>query len=248
MNNLENSIKDCISKELEKGIIEKILSEKLEECISTSVKDMFSWSGEVKKVIEEKIKSVMIPYLEKHDYSQYITKLDSVLVDVLKSSALENKKLLENFKELMLPEEREVIKASELFDIWTKFVAENVNTDDLKVNYDDGVSYENVGVSLEVEYEEERSWSSFEGAKLIFECEHDEKMNFEIRLSRWRNRKEKSWDISYRNTHEINSLRYLSKFEVLLMKFAQNFTKIELDTDYENDEVTPDKEPEASWS
>jgi uncharacterized protein Yka (UPF0111/DUF47 family) len=103
--NLENSIKDSIAKELEKGIVEKVIAAKLEECITTSLKDKFSWSGEVRKVIDNKVKSVMIPYLENYDYSQYITKLDSVLVDVLKNTALENKKLLENFKELMTSEE-----------------------------------------------------------------------------------------------------------------------------------------------
>ncbi|MGO5058520.1 hypothetical protein ACTQ4P_12030 [Clostridium sporogenes] len=71
MNNLENSIKDCITKEIEKGIIEKVIAEQLEKCIEKSINDMFSWGGDVKKVVEEKVKSVMIPYLENYDYSQY---------------------------------------------------------------------------------------------------------------------------------------------------------------------------------
>ncbi len=43
MNNLENSIKDCIAKEIEKGIIEKVIAEQLEKCIEKSISDMFSW-------------------------------------------------------------------------------------------------------------------------------------------------------------------------------------------------------------
>ncbi|NFA35142.1 hypothetical protein EXM81_18085, partial [Clostridium botulinum] len=74
MNNLENSIKDCITKEIEKGIIEKVIAEQLEKCIEKSISDMFGWNGEIKKVIENKVKSVMIPYLEDYDYSEYITK------------------------------------------------------------------------------------------------------------------------------------------------------------------------------
>ncbi|KHO32080.1 phage protein [Clostridium tetani] len=248
MNNLENSIKDCITKEIEKGIIEKVIAEQLEKCIEKSISDMFSWGGDVKKVVEEKVKSVMIPHLENYDYSQYIVKLDSVLTNVLKSSTLENRNLLENFKELIVPEEREVLKVSELFNIWTEFVAKNVDTADLEVNFDDDISYESVEVSMEVEYEEERTWSSFENAKLVFECEQDEKMNFEIRLSRRKELKGKSWDICYRTSHQIESLRHLNKFEILLMKLAQNYTELELDTDYENDEITPNEEPEASFS
>lgn len=245
---LESSIKDCISKELEKGIVEKVISDKLEECITSALKDMFGWSGSVKKTIEAKIESVMIPYLENYDYSKYITKLDSVLVDVLKNTALENKNMLENFKELMTPEKREVIKVSELYNIWTDFVAENVETDGLDVSYDDGVSYDPVEVSMEVEYEEDRNWSSFEDAKLVFECEHDEKMNFEVRISRWKKDKNENWGLHYRTSHELSSLRYLEKFEVLLMSLDQANVKLELDTDCESDEITPEKEPEASFS
>lgn len=246
--NLESSIKDVISKKLEDGSIEKLIEQQLEKGVVNALDSLFRSYGDVTKVIEEKIKSVMVPYLESYDYSKYLVKLDDVLVEVLKNSALENKKLLENFKELMIPEERKVIKASELFDIWTKFVAENVETDGLDVDYDDGVSYVPVEVSMEVEYEDSRDWSSFEYAKLILECEHDEKMNFEISISRYKKDKEKKWDIHYRNDHELRNLRYLDKFEILLMRLDQTNVKLELDTDYESDEITPEKEPEASWS
>ena len=84
MSNLENSIKDCITKELEKGIVEKIITDKLEECIESSLKDLFGWNGAVKKVVEYKVESVIVPYLENYDYSEYILKLDSVLTEVLK--------------------------------------------------------------------------------------------------------------------------------------------------------------------
>src|SRR5699024_4551037 len=99
--NLENSIKDVISKKLEDGTIENLIAEQLEKGVTHALDNIFRSYGDVTKVIEDKVKSVMVPYLENYDYSEYITKLDSVLTDVLKSSALENKKLLENFKELM---------------------------------------------------------------------------------------------------------------------------------------------------
>jgi hypothetical protein len=246
---LENSIKDCITKELEKGIIEKVLAEKLEECIASSVKDMFGWSGDVKKVIEEKIKSVMIPYLERYDYSQYIVKLDSVLVDVLKNTSLENKKLLTNFEELMVAEDKkEKITVTELFEKWKKYVSENVDTDDLEVDYDDSPSYEYVEVTLDFEEDECRSWSNLESGTLIFECEHDEKMNFGVKLHRWKDSKDKTWSIDYKTNREISSLRYINEFEVYLMKLHQADIKIQMDTTSESDEVQPEKEPEASWS
>ncbi|KOS00986.1 hypothetical protein AM598_19975, partial [Paenibacillus polymyxa] len=135
------------------------------------------------------------PYIESYDYSKYIIKLDSVLVDVLNNSALENRKLLKNFKTVIESDEEKEIKVSELYERWMKYVSKNVNTSELEVNTDDGVSYEYVDVHLSVDYDESRSWSSYEYANLIFECEKDEDMNQSIRLYRWKDEKKKVWDI-----------------------------------------------------
>lgn len=55
------------------------------------------------------------------------------------------------------------------------------------------------------------------------------------------------WTIDYKSAHELNSLRYLNKFEVLLMKLTQNGTKLILDSEYDNDSVIPEKKPEPSY-
>jgi hypothetical protein len=244
----ENEIKDVISKKLEDGTVEKLISEQLEKGIVNALDNLFRSYGDVTKVIEEKVKSVMVPYLENYDYSEYLIKLDTVLVDVLKNSALDNKKLLENFKELMTVEERKTIKVTELYSMWKKYVKQHVETDGLEIDYDDGVSYGYFDVSFEIEEEEGRDWSCFEGATLYFECEHDENMNFEVRLSRYKESKDKNWDISYGKAIEISSLRYLKDFEVLLIKLDKAGVKVELDKKYDSDEIKPDKEPEASFN
>lgn len=246
--NLESNIKDTISKKLEEGIVEKLVEEQLEKGIVNALSSLFGSYGDVTRVIEEKVKAVMIPHLEKYDYSKYLVKLDSVLVDVLKNSSLDNNKLLSNFKELITDKEiKKTIKVSELFDKWTEFVAENVETDGLDIDYDDGISYKPVGVTLEIEYDNDRDWSSFQYATMVFECEYDEDMNFAIRLSRWNKNEEKIWDMNYDTKHEIKSLRYLKAFEIFLMKLNQVGTKIEIDIDFEEHEVTPEKKPEASF-
>lgn len=245
---LENNIKDTIQKKLEDGTIEKLIAQELEKGVTNALQNLFCSYGDVTEIIEKKIKDVMVPYIEDYDYSQYITKLDSVLVDVLKSSALENKKLLENFKDLMIPDERKEIKATELFEIWMEYVKKNVSTDDLEVNYEDGVTYDYVEVEMEAEEDEARSWSSFEHANLIFECEHDEEMNFSIHLSRYNKSSDEGWDIRYDRTTDLRSLRYLNDFEVLLMKLDQNRTTIILDSHYEQDEIIPEAEPEPYFA
>lgn len=244
-NSLENNIKDCITKELEKGIVEKVISEKLEECISSAIKDMFSWNGSIRNVLKEKIKSVMIPYLEGYDYSKYIVKLDAVMVDVLKATTKDNKEILENFKELMGAEEfkdRKVIKVTELFNKWCEYVEEEVETDGLEVVYEEGVSYESIDVSYEFEEMEERSYNNYQRGRIVFECEHDEKMNICIDVYRWKSLNKKGqWYIESKEIEKLSSLRNLKKFEVFLMGLQHSNLKVEIDETYDNDSIIPSK-------
>ncbi|QUI24891.1 hypothetical protein HZI73_22450 [Vallitalea pronyensis] len=246
--NLENSIKDVITKKLEDGTIEQLVSEQLEKGVVNALDNLFRSYGDVTKTIEEKVKSVMVPYLESYDYSNYIAKLDNVLVEVLKNSALDNKKLLTNFKDLMTGSEDKTIKMSSLWEKWKDFVANNVNTDDLGVDYDDDVSYEMVDVSFDIEYDTDRNWSSFEHATLVFECDQDEEMNFTIKLHRFSEFRKGGWTIDYNTAPNIKTLRHLNSFEILMMKLNQAYTKLEIDMECDNDEVQPEAVPEASFS
>jgi hypothetical protein len=243
--NLENSIKDVIAKKLEDGTVERVIAEELEKGIRKSLDDLFSYGGEAKKVIKEKIKSVMVPYLENYDYSEYILKLDTVLVEILKNTTLDNKKILENFKNLADYETIKEIKVSDLFDKWKDYVSKEIETSNLEIDYDGGVRYEYPEVTLEVEYDNDRSWSSFKYATVIFECEKDEEMNREIRISKF---DRYDWTITSQSIHSISSLRHLDEFSIFLMNLAQSGTKIIIDVEYENDEVEVEAEPEPSFS
>ncbi|MEH6891892.1 hypothetical protein V7024_19820 [Bacillus sp. JJ864] len=244
--NLENNIKDVISKKLVDGTVERLIEEQLERGIQNALENLFRSYGDVTKIIEEKVKSVMVPYLENYDYSNYVTKLDSVLVEVLKGSALENKQLLSNFQELMIPAAEKTITVTDLFEKWKEYVEQNVETDGLEVDHDDEPTYEYVDVRFEVDEDEGREWSSFKYATLVFECDHDEKMSFALRLSKWKEENE-GWDMQYDKIPDLKSLRHLNSFEMLLMKLKQNGTKIILDETYDNDSVQPEERPELSY-
>ncbi|MED1481596.1 hypothetical protein [Bacillus altitudinis] len=244
--NLEKNIKDVIAQQLENGIVENLIAEQLKQGVSKALEDLFaSYGGEARKVIENKLKSVIVPYLETYDYSEYITKLDHVLVETIKEASFDNRTLLENFKNLMIEEKEKTMKLSDLFEKWKEYVAKKVETDGLEVEFDDGPEYEAVEVRVEVERNEDRSWSIFEHATIFFECEHDEKMNFEVPISLYK--KEEQWDLQYRSNKELKSLRHLNDFEILLMRLSQNNVKLDLDIEWEEDEVTPDEEPEATF-
>lgn len=231
MSNLETNIANCIEEELKKGVIEKVIASKLEECIEDSVKDLFGWSGSIKKVIEEKIKSVMIPYLENYDYSQYITKLDHVLVEVLKNSALDNKKIIENFKELFtcdrVPKE---IKITDIFKEWCKYCKENIERDKLDM-YDEG-AYVTLNMNVEVV---SSSWSDTKRYMVTFECEDDEELNKEFVLNQWYSNG-KSYVI-YDRLSDLASLRNLGTFDMVLMRLSQSLCDIEIDSFSDNEDM-----------
>lgn len=245
--NLEQGIKSAISKKLEDGSIEKLIEEQLEKGVEKVLGDLFGHFGDAKKVIEEQIKSVMIPYLENYDYSAYITKLDSVLVDLLKQTSSDNVEILHNFQELMSAPTKDTVTIDCLFNKWMDYVSKHVETEGLEIDYDDDVSYEPVEVSYEVEHDEDRSWSSFKYATLVFKCEHDEEMNFVIRLSRYEKDPVNEWDVRYDKTTDIRSLKHLNDFEILLINLDQHKTKLLIDKDYDDCEVFTEEEPEANF-
>jgi len=248
--NLEESISGVIQKKLTDETIEKIIAAKFEKGINEAMDDLFRSYGDIGKVIKEKVSSVMIPAIEKHDFSDHLVKLDTILTEIVnKTSLSENQRLLDNFKELMIEDDTKEISVSRLFDLWCDYVKDNVDTNGLEVCTDDGEpEYESVECSVVVEFDETRNWSSFEKANVIFECDHDEKMNFSIPISRWKTQEKNNWDIDYNQEPNIDSLRYMGAFEVLILKLKRSSCKLHIDTENESEGVIPEEVPEASFS
>ena len=246
---LENSIKDVIQQKLSDGTVEKIIAEQFEKGMNVAIGDLFGHFGSMQKVIKEKIEGIMVPAISRYDFSNHLIKLDSILTEIINSTALvDNKKLLENFKDLMIEDEKhKVIKVSELFGMWCNYVSENIDTDGLEVNFDDSPSYEYVEVTMVVEHAEGRSWSDIKRANIIFECQHDEQTNFIIPISNWSKIDADKWDIDLKIGSDIDSLRYLSSFEVFLLKLKRGLCRIVLDEEEMETEVSPEAEPEADY-
>jgi hypothetical protein len=247
---IEKQIEGVIKEQMEAGVIEKVVAEQFQKAAEKAVDHLFSSYGDVTKIIEKQVKSVLVPYLENYDYSEYIVKLDHVLVEILKSTALDNKKILENFQDLMSFEKPDKITTSQIFEKWRKYAAKEVETHGLEVQFDDRPSYESFEVSMEVHEDESnhRSWSSMEYVTVIFENEHDEKLNKSFRMYRWKDRKSDGWTVDNRREIDLNSLKYLDEFEIFLMQLSQSFAKVEIDEWNDSDSVEPEAEPEPDWS
>lgn len=230
--------------------VEKIVKEKFMKALEDAVDSAFRW-GDVKDTIKSKVTEVMVPYIEGYDFSEYLPKLDTVLTELVNSDAcIGNKQILENFKDLMTEPDTKEVKLTDLFNEWIKYCEKKIDTEGLEICYDDGVSY--CPVECEMRYEEEVKpyWSSVQRAVVIFENEHDEKLNVEIPISKWKwdSGKEEPYTLTDFGDIAISSLRRLDEFRLLLLRLAKAGTAIIIDEEYEDGEIYPEKEPEASFS
>ena len=225
-----------------------IVKDKFMKALGSAIEDAFR-RGDAKHAIEDKVKEVMVPYIEQYDFSEYLPKLDSVLTEIVNSDfCIGNKKILENFEKLMLKPEQKEIKLTDLFKAWVKQCEKDIDTDGLDIDYDDGVSYQSVDCGMRFELEDKPSWSSCQRAVITFENEHDEKLNVEIPVSKWiwNNGKEEPYTLSVYKDLMISSLRGLSEFDVLLLRLSRAGTAIIIDKEYYDSCIWPEKEPEAS--
>ena len=248
--NLEERIQNAVMEKLNDGTVEQIVKGSVESAIKKSLDDLFSWSGAGKKMIDEKVEEVIVPVIERHDFNQYIVKLDSILTEIINQTSLaDNKEILENFKALMVEPDMKVIKLSDIFKKYCEYVAHDVDTDNLEAYCEDGEPYyEPVTANMEVEHED-RWFSSSEWCRVKFWCEADEKLNKELRL--YKVKTDNNWNISWEmNTFcDINSLRNLSDFDIFLMTLKRAFVDVELDTENEYaDDIEPEETLEYSLS
>lgn len=243
--NIEKSIQESVNKYLSSEAIENKVSDYMDKAVESAFKDLFTgYKAPVEQIISEKLKEQMIPAIERYDFSKYLVKLDAILVQILESTTVENRTILENFKEFASFENPKKIKVSEIFDEWLKQVAKNIDTDKLEADYESSeLRYESPNCYLEiVEEDDSYSWSRFEYAKMIFTCEEDNSLNVMYRLSRWN---DGPWELEHRDFRNIETLKDLNPFEIFLINLSSYKTKIEIDQDcIEDDQVEVEEKPE----
>lgn len=250
METFEQKIAECINQKLNDGTIERIVEEKLEKGISEAIEGLFLYHGKAKEMLTDKFEEVIIPAIEQHDFNQYLVKLDSVLTEIINNTSVaDNKVILDNFKRLMnSPAEIfSTVPISKIYDEWQNFVAENIDTDKLKINYDD-MSYYNATTNMEIE-KQGRKWFSHISTEYFirFTCDEDEELNCEIKLSERASDEELRIDATT-IPMDIHSLRSMSGFEVFIQQLMRAFVRVDLDiTDSYGDSVEVKAEPEADF-
>lgn len=256
MANFDEDIKRISNEMLEDGTIDEIIRKNLKKAYEDAISDAFKW-GDLRKAIEKRVESVLVPAVEKFDLSDYVIKLDAVLTDVIKETVFpDQKQLLENFKKLTCDEMPKEVTLNDILEKYTEYCKEELDCVGRKVETGDGEPrYESCEICVSIESDSWYSRNSKEHAMLkcrISEIESDEnkeELNRTIRLSKYSWERANGYGMHYGSGFDIQSIRHLSSFDVWLIALAQNGTRIIADIDdYEEDEFIPDAEPECEWS
>lgn len=208
--------------------------------------------GELKDAIENRVKEILVPYVESYDMDAYIIKLDTVLTDIVNQTSLQdNARILENFQKLMIEPGIEFVTLEDIFEEYKKYVSENMKTSGRDVIYDEEPYYEPIGVTAEIVKEDERPWSSFRHAVLelaVDEEDQQEKLNFSIGLSRWESvYGEKGYELAYDTAPSIRGMRWLDDFEIYILRLARAGVRLLDDKLYDDDSVVAEDKPEPAY-
>ncbi|MCB5575964.1 hypothetical protein LIP55_01680 [[Ruminococcus] gnavus] len=246
MTEFEGKIAKAVEGKLNDGTVEKIVENYVEKAISESVRELFSWNGSAKKIINSKCEEVLIPAIERMDLNKQVVKLDEVLTGIIETTGLaDNKKILENFRTLMTEPIEGVVDFEELFEKYKEYVGENIDTDKLEVYTDEAPCYQDVTVDAEVEMYD----GIFGGRScdVIFKCHEDD--DLEKRIHFYSHNNDGRYSVcGLKDEININSLRYTSEFDIYMMTIDRVSRKVIHICDMRDDCVEVQAKPEAKWS
>lgn len=228
---IEERINETINEFLQSDYIENQVENALKDATKKACDDLTGWNSPISKIINENIKDVMVPIIEKYDYSQHVTKLDVVLAKVLQESLKPNNEILEKFKKATEPTP-ETIDISDILTEYIKYKESNYDYDlieDEIEDYYDGDIFE-IPCSIEVV----RSGYLDNKYSLVLKNDYeDDIIEINLRKGIYDNDFLITTDLAY----DLQGLNYLSDFEIYLLNLQRNFTKITWDRAVINDEI-----------
>lgn len=234
---------------LKSGELEDLVKERILKTFSEAFDRALSY-GDVRRAIDDRLKEVMVPFIEQYDMRRYVVKLDAVLGELLTESAVgENRKILSNFKRLMMPTDEKTITLEKIFKEYCEFAAEEVDTSELEVDTDDEPTYEYFEVGASVYYDDKPSFyrSDFESATLYFHPSYldQEQLCFSVDLFKWK--WSDGWSIHLNIDPSFKSLTSMNDFECFLMTLSKSGVRLDGDLKDLSAEVEPNATPEPSW-
>ena len=249
-------MKDLIEKVFEEkmkdGSFEKIISAKIEEMISSLLREMMSWDGCVKKSFEEKLKPIMLQAVSKCD----LTETAAIVTEILNNSVKQTpvhlmERSFNGLKSLFSQNETvqnikfgQKVKLSDIFKEYCELIQKGApyDQDDLEergvdVLYDDGrYACVTAEMSVERKYRETYYGSRREEYEIMVHSslnKEDEELLFKIAESY-----DKTLRIEYDTGHIVLAeLGGLDPFVMYLIILKSNYCNIEIDTSEELKEL-----------
>lgn len=253
-------IKKIYEQKLSDGTFEKIVSDNFEKMVNDACKSLFEWNGPIKKQMEEKIKSIMSGVIEGTDFNSYIVKLQAVINESLKNTALSDyKNIAESIKSVVGVsgvEPYQKVSISEILSEYAKYIEnelEEEDFDDDEINTDDGTktAYLECYVSVEDDDDDDddqtssfsRYRSRLERKIVVLSHEKDDKRP-ETRVKFYLEKNYRGeWNIEINRNIKISDLLYLPKFIVYLLSLSQKLANIIID----DTEASTEAELEFEW-
>lgn len=104
----EERIAKAVTEKLNDGTVEELVSDAVTKALKSSIEEQFRWNGDARKVIDEKVKEVMTPAIERVSLEDYVVKLDGTVA--ISSVGTQKDKI---DKELFLKGYKEMIRRLE---------------------------------------------------------------------------------------------------------------------------------------
>lgn len=245
MSTFEERIAKAVTEKLNDGTVEELVSDAVTKALKSSIEEQFRWNGDARKVIDEKVKEVMTPAIERVSLDDYVVKLDAVLAEIINSTNLvDNKEILGNFKSLMTEPDKDVISLEDVFEKYKEYVSKNIDTSELEIYTDDRPAYQNVTAEVTVDIRTSMFGGRF--CDLVFKCEEDEKLTKVIHL--YESKSNRFSIVRFKSELDINSLSRVDEFDIFIMRLDRAFCDITDIMDMYDDDVEVETEPEASWN
>lgn len=248
---MEDLIKKVFNEKLNDGTIEEIVRKKIDEMISSILQDQMSWSGAVKKGLEERLKPIMLEAVAKCDLSQTAAVVTDLLNSAVKTSPVHLiKDTYDGIKTLFATNEEaqdisfgKKVRLSDIFKFYVKTFAEetyyesDLEDKDIDIHYDDcSEKYAYIGAVMEVE---ETTRENYWGRS---------KTEYRITLSNNYNDKDIVFSVkdSYDGTLRIDidtgnmllaELRHIPSIFLYLIQLKNCWCDIHIDTENEMEEV-----------
>lgn len=249
--NINTQMEEALKRNLNSKETLEFIDVKAKEMIKKAIINVFANYGGIGDELENNIKKIMVPMIEKYDYSKYEVKLDKMLTEVINEQMNVNSEILKKFKTLVTENNKETT-IEEIVKKWIEYAEHNIETFELNPCDDDPTVYETVEVEISY-YFKNSDPVSYCTIELV--CEKDKSLNKKIEFFNYKFSLSSNDDKEYFLSNHgeemtINSIVALDEFDLFIHSLKMNkinfdINEKELDKICENfDSFTPFKEVE----